>query len=370
MGVLREGVSDLNAARARLRDRKNPIQVGVVGIGFAQQVHVPAFRSHPTCQVAAIFSSSLDRAQRVAERLEIPHAFGDWRELIQSPAIDAVTIAVPPFLQPSIALAALEQQKAVFCEKPLATTAKDAEILLEWAARQGVAHMVDLGFPELPAWKAAKELLETGTIGALRHITVAWQVETYANRMRISSWKTTTAEGGGVLFSFGSHTLHYLEWLAGPIRRLHARLARAPGDERPGDSLAMLQIQLASGAAASITLSTHAFLGNGHRLEFYGEDGTLLLSNTTADYMKGFHLFIGSRSGGSFEQVPTAELDPTNAEDGRIPAVASLASHFLDWIETGTATRPNFEDGLRVQALLDAALRSDRIGAWVKAHSS
>ncbi|MEW6533748.1 MAG: Gfo/Idh/MocA family oxidoreductase [Thermodesulfobacteriota bacterium] len=362
-------MSDLNAAPARLSDRKTPIQVGVIGIGFAQQVHVPAFRSHSTCQVAAICSSSLDRAQRVAERLEIPHAFGDWRELIQSPAIDAVTIAVPPFLQPSIALAALEQQKAVFCEKPLATTAKDAEILLEWATRQGVAHMVDLGFPELPAWKAAKELLDKGTIGALRHVTVAWQVETYANRMRLSSWKTTTAEGGGVLFSFGSHTLHYLEWLAGPIRRLHARLTRAPGDKRPGDSLAMMNMELASGAAVSVTLSTHAFLGNGHRLEFYGEEGTLLLTNTTADYMKGFQLFIGSRSGGSFEQAPTPELSPENAEDSRIPAVSSLASRFLDWIETGASARPNFEDGLRAQILLDAALRSDRTEAWVEAHS-
>jgi predicted dehydrogenase len=369
MGILWEGVSDLNTAPTWLKARKDPIQVGVVGIGFGQQVHVPAFRTHAGCRVAAICSSSLDRAQRVAERFSIPRAFGDWRELIQSPTIDAVTLAVPPTLQPSIALAALEQQKAVFCEKPLATTAKDAEILLEWATRQGVAHMVDLGFPELPAWKAAKELLDKSAIGALRHVTVAWQVETYANRMRLSSWKTTTAEGGGVLFSFGSHTLHYLEWLAGPIRRLHARLACAPGDARPGDSLAMLSMELNSGAAVSVTLSTHAFLGNGHRLEFYGEDGTLLLTNTTTDYMKGFQLFIGNRSGGSFEQVPTSELAPADAEDGRIPAVSSLASRFLGWIETGTVTRPNFEDGLRVQVLLDAALRSDRTGAWVEAHS-
>jgi len=368
VGVLREGVSDLKTAPTGLTDKKNPIQVGVVGIGFGQQAQVPAFRSHPLCRVTAICSSSMDRAQRVADRLGIPHAFGDWRELVQFPAIDAVAIAVPPVLQPSIALAALERGKAVFCEKPLATTAKDAEILLEWATRQGVAHMVDLGFPDLPAWKAAKDLLDKGAIGTLRHITVVWQVETYANRVGLSSWKTTTAEGGGALFSFGSHTLHYLEWFAGPIKRLHARLARAPGDERPGDCLAMMNIELSSGVAASVTLSTHAFLGNGHRLEFYGEEGALLLTNTSADYMRGFRLFVGSRSRDSFEQAPTSELDPINADDGRIPAVASLVSRFLNWIRTGTPARPNFQDGSRVQALLDAALRSDRTGAWVEVH--
>ncbi|UBF28451.1 Gfo/Idh/MocA family oxidoreductase [Kovacikia minuta CCNUW1] len=99
------------------------IQVGVVGIGFGQQVHVPAFQLDDRCQVQAICASTVERATEVAQRLKVDRALGNWQELVADPTIAAISIATPPAIQTEVAIAALTQGKAVFCEKPLASFA-------------------------------------------------------------------------------------------------------------------------------------------------------------------------------------------------------------------------------------------------------
>ena len=103
-----------------------PLRVAVIGVGFGQQVHVPAFRADPRCEVTTLCASNEAKAAEIAGRLNVPRASGDWRAVIADSEIDAVSIAVPPCLQSQIALEALEHGKAVFCEKPLAAHVHDA----------------------------------------------------------------------------------------------------------------------------------------------------------------------------------------------------------------------------------------------------
>ncbi len=339
------------------------IRIGVVGIGFGQQVLVPAFRTDARCEVALLCASSRERAAKAAAKLEVPRACGDWREVVDDPDIDALAIATPATVQPDIARAALQAGKPVFCEKPLAVSVAAAEALAEAAREARVANMVDFEFREVEPWRKAKAILVAGGIGSLRHLVVSWNLETYANRMKLSSWKTKTAVGGGVLHLFTAHTFYYLEWLAGEIRGLCARLGAAPGDQRPGDTLNILSLEFASGAVAAVTISSQAPLGNGHRLEFYGSDGALVLDNPTKDYINGFRLRHGSRAGGRLETI--MEAAPAG-EDGRVRAVGSLTRRFVDWITTGATASPTIQDGLRVQRLMAAAQRSHQERRWIE----
>lgn len=340
------------------------LRVGVVGIGFGQQVHIPAFQRSDRCKVVALCASRLDRATEVAERLNVDRAVNDWRQLVNDPEIDAISIATPPELQAEVAIAALTQSKAVFCEKPLSLSIETAEKLADLAGKVGVANMVDFEFPDIEEWQQAKNMLDDGGIGNLRHIAVAWNVETYANRMGLDSWKTRTEAGGGTLYAFVSHCFYYLEWLAGPIQRLTCRLFRAPSDTRPGDTLATLSLELASGVPVSLTISSHAFLGNGHRIEFYGDAGTLVLDNSTSDYVNGFQLLYGTRDSNQLQPVDCAKPS-TEIKDGRLLVVSRLVNRFIDWCTADVPAIPNFQDGLRVQRLLEAAKHSDASGCWV-----
>ncbi len=337
-------------------------KIGIVGIGFGQQAHLPAFRSDPRCEVVAICASRQEQADAVAARHGIAEAYSDWRRLIEAPHIDAISIATPPAVQAEIASAALEQGKAVFCEKPLAASEEQASRLLMQANQRRLPHMVDFEFPDIEAWQHTKAVLDSGSIGALRHLAVSWNVETYANRIGLDSWKTRLEEGGGVLCSFVSHSFHYVEWLLGKIRRLSARLVSAPGDRRTADSLAVICLELTSGSIVSLSVSSHAFMGHGHRLEFYGDRGTLVLDNSTADYVDGFQLQRATRESVCFETLVPATL---SEGDGRIAVVSRVTRRFVDWLSTGAEQQPNFADGLRVQSLIERAKRSDRTGRWV-----
>ena len=346
------------------RDRL--LRVGVVGIGFGQQVHVPAFRADERCVVGAICASRLDRAQAVAARLGIPKAYGGWQALVRDPEIDAVAIATPPAVQPAIVLASLARGKHVFCEKPLAEDLKTAAKLLRAARRARAAHMVDLEFLVLETWREAKQFLAEGRLGEVRHASISWHVETAANRVDVDSWKTDPRRGGGALSLFVSHTFAYVEWLLGPVARLSARLfvRGRSAHLRRADTLAILCLEGSCGVPVSVVVSNNAFHGSGHRVEVYGDEGSLTLENSTSDYLQGFQLSAHRRA----ESQPILLQEPTlsGGADGRIGAVSRLAKRYVDWALTGCASGPSFEDGYRVQQLMHVAIISSRSGRAVR----
>jgi predicted dehydrogenase len=185
----------------------------------------------------------------------------------------------------------------------------------------------------------------------------------------VRNWKTDVESGGGALGNFASHSFHYLEWLCGRIAGLSARLTGPPG--MPGaETTVALAVAFASGASGHLFMSCASYLGSGHRLEFYGEEGTLVLANPTSDYMRGFTLLHARRPASALVPIEvTDELDARFA-DGRIAPVCRLASRFLDAIEGGAPVSPDFSDGYRVQCLIEAARRSHRLGRWTSVADS
>ncbi len=342
-----------------------PIRVGVVGLGFGRAVHVPALRCDPRCKVVAICGTSADRAARVARELDIEQAYGDWAQMLEESEIQAVTIATPPSVQPSIAQEALSRGMAVFAEKPLSLTLSDARAMAHAAARAGRANMVDFEFLVVPAFRAAKAQLSENRLGALRHCIVEWHVETYANRIGLSSWKTDAQQGGGALLNFVPHTACYLMWLLGPIDAVSALLSRAPGDSRTADSMASLSLRLTSGVTCSVNMTTNSILGSGHRITIAGDEGTMVLDNSGSDYASGLRLYLGVRGSDRLEPVAVQGLAATT--DGRVAAVSVLMQRWIDWVLDAPPQQPDFRQGAEVQAVLDAAVRSNADGGRLTA---
>jgi predicted dehydrogenase len=341
------------------------VRLGIVGSNYGLSVQLPAFRHDPRCNVVALAGSDETRTRARAEAAGIAKACGDWRALVEDRDIDAVAIAVPPALQADIACAALRSGKAVFAEKPLAVDLAGAHTMLDAARASGRPTMIDFNFHQVAVWQRAKVMLDDGAIGRLRHVAVHWHVENLSTAKRLRNWKTLSGNGGGVLGNFVSHCFHYLEWFGGPMVRLSCRLKGLPGDDDLQTTAAMA-LDFESGAIASLSMSCASFRGSGHRIEFYGEDGTLVLVNTTSDYMRGFQLLHARRPAAVLATVPVDDpLDAQYPSDGRIAPVARLAKLFFDAIETGSVARPGFAEGFRVQQLIDAAQRSDREGVTI-----
>jgi len=341
--------------------RTPPYRVGVIGIGFGQRVHVPAFRMDSRFEVSAVCASSEERARMVAARLGIPRAHGDWRELVADGQIDVVSIATPPQLQPEIAERAVDGGKHVFLEKPLGGGGARASELARRVEHARLAAVTDFELETVDVWRRARGLLHDRRLGRLRHVAVSWNVETYAHQQRLtSSWKLNPDQGGGTLNSFGSHTLRYLEWLFGPTLKLCARL-----HPRAADETDHLWLTMQGGLPVSVVLGSNSHNANSHRLEIYGEKGFLVLENRTSDYVSGFTLTIHSDPMTSPEMI-RSELSPGAAGDGRVLATGLLVERLGDAIESGDVPEPGVREGARVERLLDCARFSDLEERWIE----
>jgi predicted dehydrogenase len=341
------------------------IGVGIVGCNYGRTVLLPAFRTDPRCEVVALAGSDAARTAELAGAANVARGLGDWRMLVDDRAVDAVAIAVPPDLQPEMARRALGLGKPVFVEKPLAVDLAGAQAMLAAARESAKPTMIDFNFPELASWRRAKALLDGGEIGALRHVVVTWNVENPATRLRLKSWKTSGDGGGGILSNFVSHCFHNLEWFCGSIAGLSARIFPLP--DGSAESSVSLAFAFDSGAGGSLQMSCASFLGSGHRLEFYGEDGTLVLANPTTDYFRGFELRRARRGDDALQAIAVDDFDEKVVSDPRIVPVARLVRRFIDACETGGTPSPGFVEGYRVQCLIDAARRSHAGGRWIDA---
>lgn len=339
------------------------IGVGIVGCNYGRTVLVPAFRQDRRCEVVALAGTDAARMAGLARAVNVPRGIGGWQALVEEPTVAVVAVAVPPHLQPAIAQRALELGKAVFLEKPLAADLAGAQTILDWARKSRRPIIVDFNFPELPAWRHAKAILDGGEIGPLHNVVVSWNFENQATRLRLESWKTRGDGGGGLLGNFVSHCFYNLEWLCGPIAGLNARLFPLANSKTDGS--VVLALAFASGAAGSFQMSCASLLGSGHRIELYGEDGTLVLSNPTSDYFRGFELKVGHRRDEILKPISIEGADEDGFSDSRIGPVRQLVHRFIGACESGGFASPGVAEGYRVQCLIDAARRAHTTGCWI-----
>jgi predicted dehydrogenase len=339
------------------------IGVGIVGCNYGRAVLIPAFRHDPRCDVVALAGSDAERTAEVARAANVARAFGRWQALVEEPTVAVVAVAVPPHLQPDIARRALELGKAVFLEKPLASDLTGAHTIVESTRKAGRPTIVDFNFPELASWQRAKAILGDGAIGRLHTVVVTWNFENESTRLRLENWKTQGASGGGLLGNFVSHGFYNLEWLCGPISALSARVFALPDSKADGNVI--LGLTFASGANGSLQVSSASFLGSGHRIELYGVDGTLVLSNPTADYFRGFELRLGRRADKALNPIAIKDYEEGAVCDARVAPAMRLVRRLLDACEKESTPSPGVAEAYRVQCLVDAARRAHATGRWI-----
>jgi predicted dehydrogenase len=327
------------------------VRVAIVGCGaWAAQAHLPALRALPEVEVVACVDEDASGAQRFAAAHGIPHWFGTAEDLLAAGLADAMTVAAPDDVHPSLVLAALEAGVPVFCEKPIANTAGVAEELVAAQERAGVAATVGYSFRYSPALQQLRADLASGLLGE------PWLAELYEYNAQFHprfgkamNWKGDPDHAGaGALFEYGSHALDLAQWLIGPITRVSAQLSRVlPGSRL--DDIATVQLDFA-GPCSGVLVSGWVLAGGvpGVRVRVHGSAGA-------AQAELGESLPGGERyqrlalDGGPAEQVPLAEEaggrsgyarrhlrdflgQPGSQSPGTMPTLAQAASvqHVLD----------------------------------------
>ncbi|HLN64345.1 MAG TPA: Gfo/Idh/MocA family oxidoreductase [Symbiobacteriaceae bacterium] len=350
------------------------LRVGIIGTGFGALVQAPGFSMHPEVEVVALAGVARPgRAQEQAAQLGIPRAYNTYTEMLDSEALDLVSVVSAPYLHRPMAIAALERRIPVLCEKPMALNLAEAQAMIDAAERRGLVNAIDFEFRYAPSRVQFKMLMDQGYIGDLLHFTVTYTMPGYErNLARPMGWLWRTETGGGMLGALGSHLVDTLRWFFGDLKAVSG-ITTAHVDVREGqpadadDTFAFLA-QLGGKATGVVQFFQHAHHGFGLRVEAFGTKGTLVLVDDNK--------VLGARAGESLAEIPLETsiriegLTYPEKLDARTYPFVVLVDNLVAALRGNPRTGPRgayatFRDGAAVQAVLDAVRQSHAERRWV-----
>jgi len=213
---------------------------------------IPAMQRMASCEIVAIASRTLTKAQSAASTLGIPRAYGSYEELLQDPEIDAVYNPLPNHLHVPVSIAAIQAGKHVLCEKPIGLSAADGQTLVDEAARHPHLKVMEAFMYRFhPQWIRAKEIVTSGGIGELRTIQTFFS---YYN-VKPHDIRNQADIGGGGLMDIGCYGISLSRFI---FDREPARVVGLLDiDPQFGcDRLANAILDFGSSCTASFTCST------------------------------------------------------------------------------------------------------------------
>lgn len=341
------------------------IRVGIVGTGFGAVVHAPIFRLHPGFEVRGLASVHRGIQKRSFESSDGLAVYDNWIRLLNEEELDLVSVASAPVLHSEMALAAIRKGLHVLCEKPLGMNANETSILLKESQKKGVRGYVNFQWRMLPIRRKIKQIIESGELGAVRHIKYQGSFSAYEQlQNQYRGWEGKKESGGGFLFAVGSHMFDSLMWWTGEtITQVYADLRTwvpffkgSKGEEtRDADDAFSVMGNFENGASFIVDFLAPGVNGKGWTLEVYGTRGTLVMKNDRT-------LEMGM--GESFRELPLEQIEPPSQLDISAKLYYGGFYPMIDFIHQSIGNGetipsiPTFEDGHRVQTVLDAIFES------------
>ena len=372
----------------RRKKEKPELGVGLIGSGFMGRCHAHGFGAAaglfdlPATPVKAVLADATDEiAEAGARALGFARATADWKSLVSDKAVDIVAITAPNVLHEPMALEAIAAGKAVYCEKPLSTTAASALKMTEAAETAGVVTLVGFNFLRNPMIRLAREIIASGEIGEVTGFRGRHAENYMADPDAPHSFRTDP-EGGGALADIGSHIISMARHLLGPVaevsadcRTLYATRPRKPGSSERSpvdvDDMTHALMRFESGVAGSIE-ANWAATGRTMDLSFEvtGSKGAVAFSQ---ERMNELRVYEGSGARAGYRRIEAGPAHPPYGRfcpapghhlgfnDLKVIEVAEL----IEAIAGDGRAMPDFREALEVQRTVEAMQASSRERNWI-----
>jgi len=362
------------------------LRVGVLGAGnWARTAHIPGWQRDPRCDVVTVCDPVRERAEETAAQFGIREPSVDWQKTVARSDLDIIDVATPSQTHQELAVAALESGKHVLCEKPVAYDFRETLRAASLAKRKGRLTKLGFTFRYSPGVQYARELIDQGFVGTpfifngyeqnsqwLNPQTPLRQVDPKADPAVLH---TASLEG------YGAPIIDISMWwvgagytrVTGTMRNfIPERMVRATGKimRMNIDDGDIYLAEYSNGAIGSVQTS-FVTIGNypGIEARIYGERGAIIC-RLVEEFGVAETIKIATPDGVEFkEQEIPKRFYPTGGharESWRSLFYANLIKDFADEITSGTGrNQGNFEDGARVQEVINAVERSFHERRWV-----
>jgi predicted dehydrogenase len=374
------------------------LNVAIIGAKFMGKAHSSAWsRVHrffdvpfePVLKVACGRPGS--SLEGFADRWGWESISTNWEETVNRADVDIVDIASPTFLHHDVAIEAAKAGKHIFCEKPLCLTLEEAKRMCAAAEKAGIVHYLNHNYRRCPAVSLAKQLIQEGRLGRIFHWRSAYLQSWIVDPNFPLTWhlRSETA-GSGPHGDLNSHLVDLARFLVGEISHVTALTAQFVG-ERPipkdgtsgafeagslGESRGMGPVTVEDAASMLVRFENGA-LGtfeatrfapgrkNYNTFEIYGSKGSIAFDVERMNELNYFSVDDPAHAQGFRKILVTEPVHPyLNAwwPSGHIlgyeHTFVNAMADFLNAIASGIKIEPNFTDGVKEMAVLEAALLS------------
>jgi len=324
------------------------VRVGFIGTGFIAELHATMLTPVPGCRIGPVFDLDADRASRFAS------AQGG-RSVPSAEAVvvdcDAVMVCTWTSAHHDAVALAVEQDRPVLCEKPLAVDLAGARDLADLVRDAGVINQVGLVMRRAPAFRWLRHQLRLPANGRPMNLVFRDDQCLPVGGQYRSDWRADRARaGGGALLEHSIHDLDLLEWLIGPLTSVQAIIGERPG--LPGiDDQVTVTVMNDAGVQAALVSVWHDIdrRPSGRRVEAFCADALLTID--------------GEWFGPVSREADTEQVTLEGAElDGLVRGIdgdiGNPDAAFVDAVRSGRPATPDVDEALRAHELVDAAYRS------------
>jgi len=381
-----------------LNNGPRQLGVAVLGAGMIGRAHATGYitQAHMadgiSVRLATAIDANADAAEDMARRLGFARWGTDWREVLDDPGVDVVSVALPNALHFDVSRGLLAAGKHVLCEKPLAVGAADAWQLVRAAEAADVVAATVFNYRRSAAIAAVRQLLHAGELGRPVQYLGTYLADYASDPTLPWSWRYDKAQsGGGAIVDVGVHAIDTARYLLGEIARIdgaalansiaerpvalghtvgHAHV-EASGETRSvdNDDVATFTLTFANGCVGQIAASRVA-VGFKNALMFtvIGDAGAAMF-----DYQRNAEFQLALRSDeafvSGFRRIVTGPAHPFLA-DGLVVAADGVGHgyaetfkfqvhDFLKAVASGNEIEfGTFRDGYEANVAIEAVLES------------
>ena len=366
--------------------------IGIIGTGFMGKAHAFAYRAAlaafpdiPVPRLEMIADVDAGAAAKAAYQYGFARSSGNWRDLVNDPRIDVVSITTPNTLHKEMALAAIAAGKHVHCEKPLSPTLKDSLEMVEAAEKAGVVTQVGFNYIMNPLLKLARDMVAAGELGEITGFRGIHAEDYMHDPESPYSWRIDPIGGPGVIADLGSHIIGMARFLLGPIAEVSADVrtvvksrpvARGAAERKDVlvDDVARILVNFGRGCGGTIEAN---WIATGRKMqlgfELTGEKGSLVFTQERLNEL-WFYKAGGDPRTSGYVKIEAGPQHPPYGQfcvaGGHELGFNDLKTiemgEFLRAIGEGGTSTSDFREAYEIQKVVDAAIASSQTRQWAK----
>ncbi len=250
---------------------------GLLGAGLVAPFHARSIQASQGGKLLAVCDLNRERAAKLAAEFGVKSC-SSLDELLREPGLDVVNVLTPNHLHCDAVLRCAAAGKHVVVEKPPAMSLADTDRMIAACRKANVKFACTVQCRVRKAIQAMKQAIDAGRFGRLLHADTYMKWFRPTEYYHSDPWRSSRQSGAGVTVQHAFHYIDLLQYLAGPVAEVEARMTNLLHHSVDLEDTLRAFVVYANGAQGVVQASTALWPGTDIRVEINGTDGTAIMS--------------------------------------------------------------------------------------------